>query len=180
MLLTTSYFANLRNTNYWDYTLVAISRSVPTWLAQPYEYLKILAPDAQALFTYKNTDDKATFTTEYLFKLESIGVERILDMLKAVSQNKPVMLLCWEGRAAFCHRRLLTNFLGLMDVEQYEMGLPQTIKLYSEPRSLEPYKVFKTDEGKVIRYNKCLISTNHDDADTLVYETQQDIWRLLQ
>ena len=105
--IQTSYYANWRNFNN-DAVPISISRYTPKWY-NCIQYSK-LAPSESLLKMYKETYDIGyyieTYMKETLSRLKSQSVYRDLLIL---SDNRPVILLCYEKSEDFCHRHLVSD-----------------------------------------------------------------------
>lgn len=108
--IQTSYYSNWRNFNK-DAIPIAISRYIPKWY-NCIHYQK-LAPSESILKTYKETYDIGyyieTYMKETLSRLKSQSVYRDLLIL---SDNRPVILLCYEKSEDFCHRHLVSDWFN--------------------------------------------------------------------
>jgi hypothetical protein len=107
--LYTSYWSCpiLRHT---DAVKVSISRGVPRWpLPFRYRVARLLAP-SRATFAL---EDDVDFEESYVAGLEEIGVEKIGDLLRRLSDEgggQALVLLCHERDPAECHRSMFARW----------------------------------------------------------------------
>ena len=107
--LFTSYWSNpaLRHT---DAVKVSISRGQPKWtVGFEYRRAMLLAPSRQTF----DLEDDADFEAAYLAELEEIGVQKITDLLKKISDEeggRDLALLCYEADPADCHRSMFAHW----------------------------------------------------------------------
>lgn len=128
--LFTSRWSN-RDLGKLDAQMVAISRGVPHW-PPGFRYRKLMdfAPTREEFGLPEDEFDRA-----YLSRMDSIGVQAILDALTAISDEaggKPLVLLCWENvlKGEGCHRRLLAGFIeerAGIEVPELEWGMLSTV-----------------------------------------------------
>jgi hypothetical protein len=95
---------------------VRITRYPPRWkLAYPIRhYIRVLAP-SQAEWDLRDTEE--AFSSAYLARMEAIGPEEVIALVRTAVGNGIGVLLCYEDiwnaevpdRA--CHRRLLARWL---------------------------------------------------------------------
>lgn len=122
MKIYTSYFANLKKIPK-DIVPIAICVSLPTWWHGL--SLKKLAPTYDILMNYRNNfDEKEYIKRFYSEVLDKLDANKILDELKAMSNGKDIVLVCYESKDKFCHRHLVAEWLSknLKEVTINEYG----------------------------------------------------------
>ncbi|MFW6377696.1 MAG: hypothetical protein ACOCZ5_03520 [bacterium] len=104
--MNTSYFAKYKGNNG-----VSIALKSPYWFKGD-EY-KELAPTPQLLSEYKSglVDENG-----YMMRYQWDVLDK-LDPQKVYDDLKDKVLLCWEGKGKFCHRRLVANWI------EHELGI---------------------------------------------------------
>lgn len=132
-MLTTSYFANLRNIE----NPVSISRYQPSWYDGP--RMTLLAPSPSLLLSYKNqnlseSDYVETYKRETLSKLRQAEVHGYI----LSNYSDRATLVCYERPGEFCHRRIVAEWLaaGLGIV------IPELIAKKSKPSSAISLNLF--------------------------------------
>jgi hypothetical protein len=110
---------------------ISIARTAPLWYAGP--TCLILAPSADLLVAWKaGRIDKPEYVRRYWAEHRWMGREYcrrgaldrciLASLLTAlVSPHDPV-LLCWERAGAFCHRRLVADWLRAAGIECEEIA----------------------------------------------------------
>ena len=118
-MLYTSYFA--RSNKLTDVYRISISLSTPSW-ATVEDTMPIFAPTWDIIDNYKKTGDMVEYESAYLKLLQSRDkyIKLELDRLQELSRDKTVLLCCWENFDKFCHRRLLSKYLGINIPEYME------------------------------------------------------------
>lgn len=101
-MIYTSYFANYRN--FGDLTPISISRFPPKGFRG--EQRLDLSPSASLLNRYK----------EGLVSEEEYAIEYLESLPKEISLPENAVLLCYEKKGDFCHRRLLGERLGIEEL----------------------------------------------------------------
>ena len=111
MKIFTSYYAINGN----HPRAAGISVSVP----QGIDVLRIrqLAPDWSTLEHYKQDGDWEAYTKDYIQKLDALGFDKVLSLLKDGD-----VLLCYEKPPKNCHRHLLADWLRSHGVGVEEIG----------------------------------------------------------
>lgn len=117
----TSYFAKLRCINTNDYVLVNIANSVPKGFALKYYNYDSLVPSWDLVGSWKyGRISWEDYTRQYLMET---GVDRRfkeikeqLDVLSSENDDKPVLLLCWEGVGKHCHRHIVGEYLNASEL----------------------------------------------------------------
>lgn len=103
---------------------IGISCSTPRWYGRGRTFKKV-APTRQMLDRLMDdTDDydAGDFLEHYLSILYELDAEDILKELFAISDQSPIVLLCWCARdAEFCHRRYFAEWLE----EHIEIVVPE-------------------------------------------------------
>lgn len=116
-MIYTSYFA--RSNKLSDVYRISISISTPPW-AIVEDTMLVFAPTWEMIEDYKNTGDVVAYESAYFKLLQSRDkdVKLSLNRLRMLSKDKTVLLCCWENANKFCHRRLLSKYLGV-DIHEY-------------------------------------------------------------
>lgn len=116
-MIYTSYFA--RSNKLSDVYRISISISTPPW-AIAEDTMLVFAPTWEMIEDYKNTGDVVAFESAYFKLLQSRDkdVKLALNRLRMLSKDNTVLLCCWENANKFCHRRLLSKYLGI-DIPEY-------------------------------------------------------------
>lgn len=97
--MKTSYFSKYKKVNG-----VSIAVGAPNWFKG--EIYPDLFPTWELVNNYKVTGDEEVYTKAYHEKiLSKLNPEKVYDDL----QGKVV--LCWEGKGKFCHRRIVAKWL---------------------------------------------------------------------
>lgn len=101
-MIFTSYFANYRN--FGDLTPISISRFPPKGFKG--EQRLDLAPSSSLLKRYK----------EGLVSEEEYAIEYLASLPEEINIPDNTVLLCYEKKGDFCHRRLLGDKLGIEEL----------------------------------------------------------------
>ena len=104
MKIYTSYFGNYQN--FGDKKPVSIALYSPTNF-KGIRYIA-LAPTKEIL-EFKNNEDG--YTKLFKKKLYKMTASSVYAQLKLFSENKDVVLLCYEKPPQFCHRHLVAEWL---------------------------------------------------------------------
>lgn len=113
--MKTSYFANFKKLDKEDYVGVSIALYTPDNIM-----VRILdfAPSKNLLMRYKQgLVNEEQYTKEYTEQLDELfddgSMVNHISFLKHLekSEQKEVVLLCYEGKGKFCHRHILVDFL---------------------------------------------------------------------
>ena len=111
--MNTSYFANLKNLD--QQRVVSIAGKAPDWYKGK-EY-KQLAPKYWFFIKYKDDGDEEFYRTQYRKEV----LEK-LDPKEVYEELKDSILLCWEARGKFCHRRLVAEWIeNKLNIEVLEL-----------------------------------------------------------
>ena len=119
MKIYTSYYANIKNLDEDEFTFISISRTRPQWLTGVTIYdLPVLHPHCDLLTNWKmgNITWKE-YAKYYMAQLRLVNPKDVYQRLCELSNDKDVVLLCWEGRDKPCHRHLIGPWLG-QDVKE--------------------------------------------------------------
>lgn len=110
MNIYTSNFASAHRFDPARYCLVSISRFAPKgW--EGFQ-VRTLAPSACLLREFKSgAIDEAGYTDRYMAYLDGIGVRSDFKVMALWAQGRDIVLLCYEKPGAFCHRRLLAQWV---------------------------------------------------------------------
>lgn len=107
--LWTSRWSN-RTLESSDVVAVGISRGTPRFrLGYRYRRLRELEPDGWML----GIEDDQRFEKVYAAKLDRLGVDKVADLLKNLSDEEggaDLCLLCFEADPARCHRSMFARF----------------------------------------------------------------------
>lgn len=110
MNIYTSNFASAKRFDPARYCLVSISRFSPQgWdgLAAP-----AFAPSASLLQSYKQGEcSEAAYRMRYCLMLDSINVRNVFAFIARYAKGRDIVLLCYEKAGAFCHRRILAQWV---------------------------------------------------------------------
>lgn len=109
-MIYTSYYSNFRN--FKGFLRIGISRTIPSGGADA--SLQAFSPDSSTLWDYKKgLIDDEEYTRQFLRKLDGLynsgRLEKIVKKLEA--QERDIVLLCYERPGAFCHRRIVAEYL---------------------------------------------------------------------
>lgn len=118
-MIYTSYFA--RSDKLTDVYRISISNSTPSW-AIVEDTMLAFAPTWEMIEDYKKTGDVVAYESAYFKLLQSRekDVKLALNRLRMLSKDKTVLLCCRENSNKFCHRRLLSKYLGIKIPEYME------------------------------------------------------------
>jgi hypothetical protein len=111
----------------WPGTKIGITLGVPRFkLGYTYRRLRMLAPD-HSMFGKSHEE----FTALYRGKLDSIGLDAILDAVEQVAEGQDACLLCFENveEGGFCHRTILAQWMterGIPVEELPDPAIPAT------------------------------------------------------
>lgn len=110
MNIYTSNFASAHRFDKSRFCLVSISRFAPSsW--KGYQ-CRSLGPSYCLLQAFKSgAIDEAGYTDCYFQYLEGIGVRSDFQVMAKWAQGRDIVLLCYEKAGAFCHRRLLAQWV---------------------------------------------------------------------
>jgi uncharacterized protein YeaO (DUF488 family) len=110
MNIYTSYFALLRKIDP-QLSPVSIARFPPKWF-DGYE-MKELAPDQKLLWKAKQGKiNKEEYAKKYMAQIQKRFEPHVLyEELEEEFNGKDIVLLCFEKKGEFCHRRLLAEWL---------------------------------------------------------------------
>ena len=110
MDIFTSNFASAHRFDPSRYCLVSISRFSPKgWVGY---HVPALAPSACLLREFKSgAINEAGYTVRYLQYLDGIGVRSDFQVMAKWAHGRDIVLLCYEKAGAFCHRRLLAQWV---------------------------------------------------------------------
>jgi len=107
------------------YVPIGISQGHARFLKYTPTYLKALAPS----WAMVKMTDKEAYQRAYFKLLDSIGIERVRQMLAEVSDGKPVVLLCFEDLRKpdlWCHRTMFAEWYE-MQTGQKIVELPEEV-----------------------------------------------------
>lgn len=106
-MIYTSYYSSKKITS--EYAAVRISVGHPRWKL-PYSVagaIPGLAPDRAWIGM-----ERAEYEPLYRAKLEAAGVDKIRSEIRALSGDRPAVLLCFESPldGTWCHRRIFADW----------------------------------------------------------------------
>lgn len=108
MMIYTSYFAKLRNISP---AIVPISICGKPPAAYHGKQLKMLAPKWSFFKIWKETHDNDFYIRHYHEEvLNKLDAKKMAAMLRSISNDKDVVLLCYEKPGDFCHRHLVAKW----------------------------------------------------------------------
>lgn len=114
----TSSFSNMARLNTDDYTLVSIAQGdAPVWFPHMYYHYKMLAPDWSLIGSWRRGECSwEAYTKSYIcHKNLPVALPDIILALEKLSHDnddKPVVLLCFEGKGKHCHRHIIGDMIG--------------------------------------------------------------------
>lgn len=116
-LITTSYFANLRNINTDEFCPVSIALHTPRW----YSGLRypMLAPPSFLLDAWNHEviceEDYAEIYHKMI--LMDLNHVQVANELTKLTGCKKIVLLCYEKLGDFCHRHIVSKWYNSKTVE---------------------------------------------------------------
>lgn len=118
-MIYTSYFARANKLS--DVYRISVCYSTPSW-ATVEDRLPVFAPTWEIIEDYKRTGDIVAYELAYFKLLQSRDkyIKLALEKLQELSKDRTVILCCWENVNKFCHRRLLSKYLGINIPEYME------------------------------------------------------------
>lgn len=129
MKIYTGYYGNMKA--YRGMTCIGISLGVPKWLTVAIPNCRQLNPASWML-----SMERAPYTEAYNKLLSRLKPLDIVSYLAKVSDDKDVVLLCFEKPGDFCHRELVAAWLNHeagLDVCEYFKPV--------EPKKPEPQQM---------------------------------------
>ena len=110
MKIYTSYFGYLKNIPP-EIIPVSIAKFPPKWFNG--RELKILAPSKKLLWQAKQGKiSEEEYTKQYMAQIQKVfNPPALLEKLETEFSGKDIVLLCFEKKGEFCHRRLLAQWL---------------------------------------------------------------------
>ena len=111
-MIYTSYFSNYRNFPV-DAIPIGITRFPPIYWKGLNQ--STLAPSAGLLNKLKNKEiDEYVFEQEYFAELRERGLtpDKVNTVLNKIAKDRNLILCCYEKPDEFCHRKLLSKWLG--------------------------------------------------------------------
>lgn len=121
MKIYTSYFSYLKSIPF-EITTVSIARFPPKWF-DGYE-MKVLAPEKKLLWQSKQKKiSEGDYTRQYMAQIKEVfDPQSLYEKLQNEFTGKDIVLLCFERKGEFCHRRLLANWLeASLDIKVQEL-----------------------------------------------------------
>jgi len=113
-MIYTSYFANHRNFPP-GFDVVNIALKPPFWFKG--KHYRYLFPTQEILYKYKADLNKEDYIVNYRFDvLDKLNPQTVFNHLDGS------ILLCYEKRGDFCHRRIVAEWLhGTLNIEVPEL-----------------------------------------------------------
>ena len=104
-----------------ELTQVSISRTIPCWSKVTHEYPSLM-PTWEILNEYKKSGDEKAYIVGY--KREILSK---LNPQKVAEELNNCVLMCYEGKDKFCHRKVvadwLNNYFGTCIVKELIIGI---------------------------------------------------------
>lgn len=114
-MIYTSYFAKLKSIPS-NIVPVSICAKAPDWY-NGIQYKK-LAPKYDFFMEWKKNQDNDYYIKHFQEEvLDQLRTKDVIDELFHLSQNKSVVLLCYEKPTDFCHRHLVANWFKMSRIE---------------------------------------------------------------
>ena len=108
-MIYTSYFSNYKNFPVGA-SPIAITRYAPEYWGNQL-VIAGLAPSSKLLQQWKNQEiDEYVFEQKYFAELRERGLTP--DKVNTVAKDRNLILCCYEKPNEFCHRKLLSKWLG--------------------------------------------------------------------
>lgn len=110
-MIYTSYFGNLRKINRISENIIPVSicAKSPKWY-NGIKYKK-LVPEYSFFINWKRSGDNDCYIREYNNQiLNKLNVTNVVEELYKLSNNKDIVLLCYEKPNNFSHRYLVANW----------------------------------------------------------------------
>ena len=82
--------------------------------------LKLLAPSAEMIH-----EPESTYIPKYENILSKLNKEGIIKELERLTNGKDCILLCYEKPSDFCHRQLVSKWLGSSCLGEYETAIKE-------------------------------------------------------
>lgn len=121
-MIYTSYYARAKN--FLNMTHIRISTSAPKWYPVETKALPELYPGFDLVNAYKSGQVSETeYVRQYREKLDRLDKTAILQKIEQLSDGNDALLLCYEKDGDFCHRHLVSEWLGNI-TELPKTGLP--------------------------------------------------------
>lgn len=120
MKIFTGYLARLNLYLKNDLTPITICGKAPIWYNGA-QYKK-LAPSWEIYDNYKKGKYSVDDYTEHFLKerLSCLDKEKVVADLINLSENKDIILLCYEKNGKFCHRHIVAKWLSeIQPVEEF-------------------------------------------------------------
>lgn len=124
-MIYTSYFAKLKSLPE-DVVPISICGKAPDWYTG-YQYKK-LAPKYDFFMKWKETQDNDYYIDCFNKQvLNNLNVDEVLEELYKLSNNKDIVLLCYETPDKFCHRHLVADWLNKSGFHCEEYGYGKVV-----------------------------------------------------
>lgn len=117
MKIYTSYYGMLKKIPS-NIMPISISRRKPEGCT--ISSFPFLAPSATLLSKYKKSGSKTEYVTEFNLYLDTLNCNAIYGMLRTVSKDQDIVLLCYEKPDDFCHRHLVAGWFNKHGYEATE------------------------------------------------------------
>ncbi len=130
IIIKTGYFAQAHVYFSAGYELISISKFPPkSFNGLKYFPLSPFKLDYPSLELYVN---------DFKSKLDSLNASKVVNDLIELSNQKPVVLLCFERPDDFCHRQIVADWLNS---EIPDLGVEE-FKIKLKPRQVLPPSLF--------------------------------------
>lgn len=161
MKIRTGYFGGMKKERYQN--SVSISRSVPKDIKGHIPEMQDLAPSWETLNEYRNGKTDADGYTENFYRdlmksgyaadaktfemKEKIARLNALEALRTIAgESGTVTLLCWEKPGDFCHRHVISEWLGGKSFEEILRGKAASLDM-SDELTVSPERAFIQESG---------------------------------
>ena len=109
-MIYTGYYSKIKEYADSGLTLLSISRTKPGFAKSCIDIPQLFPSDKILWDHKKGKIDEMEYTSKYLYKLNELGVDRIIKMIQIFGDN--VVLLCWESPEKFCNRHILADYIN--------------------------------------------------------------------
>ena len=114
-MIYTSYFAKLQKIPE-NIVPISICGKAPEWY-RGLQYKK-LAPKYEFFIEWKKNHDNDYYIEHFnLEVLNKLDINIVLQELNRMSNNKDIVLLCYEKPSDFCHRHLVANWFNQNNIK---------------------------------------------------------------
>lgn len=134
-IYTSSWFTKLPP----EIQKIGISRGTPRGYPAGYRKMPELAPGP-----YFKTATPAEYHCQFMYGLEGLDPEEVVDKIRRLSAGRDVALLCYESPtdpAAWCHRGQVSGWLhDTLKIEVFEHGCEDQGCGWQHPKLLPSFK----------------------------------------